>query len=578
MTDTIDQARIDEAHARTALAADPADRHALRRLGKALTAQGRLSEADNASMAAVILSSRDPDFAPAIVQLGKGELQAAEAQIRALLARDPEDAFAIFMLGDLAARLNIHAEAERLLRRALELAPSFEDAWLRLAATLHSDGRTREAIAAFDEALARNPECFPALEAKVRILTETGEYDAALSVHEKLLALQPNRPGLFVSYGNTLKTIGRTAEAIEAYRGAIALDPAFADAWWALSNLKSYRFDAEDIARVEALIDTDAPEATVLFHFALGKAYEDARDHARAFHHYAAGNRARRALLPYDRRQIEDEVERMIRFFDRPFLDAHRGMGSATRDPIFIIGMPRAGSTLVEQILASHSQIEGTSELHEVPTMVRSLVSDRWRDTSVRYPDVLATLSPAELAALGDQYLARARRHRKTGRPFFIDKLPINWLHAGLIHIILPRATIIDARREAMACCFANFKQHFARGQIFSCSLPDTAHQYRTYVRLMDHFDAVLPGHIFRLQHEELLADPEATIRRLLNHIGVPFEEGCLRFHENARAVRTPSAEQVRRPLNRDAVDLWRSYEPWLGELKAALGPLAPKE
>lgn len=578
MTDTIDQARIEEAEARTALAADPHDRRALRRLGRALAAQGRLPQADNAAMAAVIASSRDPAFAPAIVQLSKGELQSAESQIRALLARDPEDAFAIFMLGDLAARLNIHTEAERLLRRALSLAPSFEDAWLRLAGTLHSDGRTREAIAAFDEAIARNPDCLPALEAKVRILTETGEYDAALSVHEKLLALQPDRPGLFVGYGNTLKTIGRTAEAIEAYRSAIALDPAFADAWWALSNLKSYRFDPEDIARVEALTDDAAPEAAVHYHFALGKAHEDARDHARAFHHYAAGNRTRRALLPYDRRQIEDEVERMIAFFDRPFLDSHRGMGSAARDPIFIVGMPRAGSTLVEQILSSHSQIEGTSELPEIPTMVRNLVSERWRDTGVRYPDVLASLSPSELAALGGQYLARAKRHRKTDRPFFIDKLPINWLHAGLIHTMLPRATIIDARREAMACCFANFKQHFARGQLFSCSLADTGHQYRCYTRLMAHFDEVLPGRIFRLQHEELLERPEATIRGLLDHIGVPFEEGCLRFHENARAVRTPSAEQVRRPLNRDAVDLWRSYEPWLDELKAVLGPLAPKE
>jgi hypothetical protein len=266
-----------------------------------------------------------------------------------------------------------------------------------------------------------------------------------------------------------------------------------------------------------------------------------------------------------------------IRIYDRDFFAARAGWGARAPDPIFILGLPRAGSTLLEQILASHPQVEGTAELPYIPQLVQALVADRWRDRAAAHPEIVTSLDATAAAALGNRYLESAARHRKTDAPFFIDKLPNNWLYAGFIRLILPNARIIDARRDAMACCFSNFKQHFARGQTFAYSLEDLGAYYRDNVRLMAHFEDAMPGVIHRVQHEALLADPEAEIRRMLDFLGLPFDAACLAPHENKRPVRTASSEQVRRPINRDAVDQWRHYEPWLGPLKAALGPLAPQ-
>lgn len=522
-------------------------------------------------------SLRHPLLVAAIRHLGDQQLREAEGLIRRRLAAAPDDALALMMMGELTFRLGINDEAKRFLARALEKAPGFDDARLKLAQVFRAAGDSQAAIATLETLTDRNPDHLDALKAIERIHAETGEYRRALDIHARLILLEPEKPGPFLRQGNALRTLGEADEAVRSYRNAIAIDPNCAEVWWSLANMKSYRFDAEEIARMRMLVD-EAPDRMdrMYFHFALGKAFEDRGEYAPSFEHYAAGNRERLIEIPHDRGNVEGRVNDAIAFYTSAFLESRAGVGSTAADPIFIIGMPRAGSTLVEQILSSHSQIEGTAELPEMPTLVRRLVADRWQDVNARYPQVVGQLDRAEFAELGQWYLANTARHRKSDRPYFIDKLPMNWLQVGFIHLILPNAKIIDARREAMACCFANFKQHFARGQSFAYSLEDVGHYYRQYIRLMDHWDAVLPGRVIRLQHEDLLDDPEHEVRRLLDAVGLPFEDGCLRFHENARAVRTPSAEQVRRPLNRDAVDLWRSYEAWLGPLKKALGDLAP--
>ena len=310
------------------------------------------------------------------------------------------------------------------------------------------------------------------------------------------------------------------------------------------------------------------------FHFALGKASEDVGEHALAFEHYAKGNALYRAGHPHNAEQSTARIGRLKAAYSREFFRARAGSGCAAPDPIFIVSMPRAGSTLLEQILASHSAVEGTSELFEMQSMARDLRAESGPEEAAAYAEVLARKSSEELRMLGEQYLERTRIQRKTGRPYFIDKMPNNFLHVGMIHALLPNAKIIDARRHPLACCFSNFKQLYARGQLFSYDLADMGRFYRDYVDLMAHFDEVLPGRVHRVIYERMVEDTESEVRRLLDYCGLPFEPGCLRFFENERPVRTASSEQVRQPIYRDGVDHWRHYEEWLGPLKAALGPV----
>jgi tetratricopeptide (TPR) repeat protein len=380
-----------------------------------------------------------------------------------------------------------------------------------------------------------------------------------------------------MSYGHVLNTVGRLADSIAAYRRAIALDPTYGEAWWSVANLKTVRLDEQDIRTMVGALGTEGldDDRRLHLHFALGKALEDQGDWAQSFHHYAEGNRLRHAAVRYNPEGLSDLVRRNRSTYTPALMAARAGAGSTARDPIFIVGTPRAGSTLIEQILSSHSMVEGTSELPHLPDMVRRVeeeLSGGGGDS--RFPEAIAELDPAALRALGEEYLERTRVHRKTGKPLFIDKLPNNWLNIGLIRLILPNARIIDARRHPLDACFSNYKQNFASGQIFTYDLTDLGRYYADYVSLLGHFDTVLPGHIHRVIHERLVEDTEREIRRMLDYLSLPFEDSCLRFYENERAVRTPSAEQVRRPINRDGVGKWKPYEPWLGPLKQALGPV----
>ncbi|HEY0043513.1 MAG TPA: sulfotransferase [Allosphingosinicella sp.] len=511
---------------------------------------------------------RDPRLLGAGAALAEGRLQAAESLLRAHLKERPTDIAAIRMMAELAGRLGRYKDSEALLRRALQLAPDFTAARANLATVLYRQNRPAEAIEALDTLLDGEPANAAHQNLKAAALGRIGGYEEAIALYADVLARHPGQPKVWMSYGHVLKTVGRRDDSIAAYRRAIALAPTLGEVWWSLANLKTVKLGPEDIAAMTAALETSAlsPEDRFHLHFALGKAHDDAGAPEPAFTHYAEGNRLRRALIDYQAGDVTAQVDRTRALFTPAFLSEREGQGCPALDPIFILGMPRAGSTLVEQILASHPQVEGTMELPDIPTLSRRFGKS--------YPEALAALSVEDLRALGEEYLERTRIQRREGRPFFIDKMPNNWVHAGFIHLILPNARIIDARRHPLDCGFSNFRQHFARGQGFSYALEDMGRYYADYVRLMAHFDAVLPGRIHRVIHERLLDDPEAEVRALLRYCGLPFDPACLRPHENTRAVRTASSEQVRRPLNREGTGQWRPYEAWLGPLKDALGPV----
>ncbi|MEG3177505.1 sulfotransferase [Sphingomonas sp. RB3P16] len=513
----------------------------------------------------------------AINHLIRGDYGHAEAVVRRHLATSPSDVSALCLLGDLAARSGIHGEAERLFRLALSHAPLFDEAQLNLARILALRDAIPEAIAILERVIEIAPDRADVALTRITFLGQIGAYASAREGCEGLVLRHPGSAAAWLAYGHLQKTLGDAGSSIECYRRALAIDPGQSEAWWGLANLKTYHFSSAEIAQLTALISSpDAtPPARAQLHFALAKGLEDVEEYAASFEHYVAGNHARRGLAHYDSSAIAKEVDRAIAFFGKQRFAASANHGHGARDPIFIVGLPRSGSTLIEQILASHSQIQGTAELPYVPMLVHRLLAERWLERDLTYPEVLDALPGERLRELGRAYIDAAAVYRHDDRPFFIDKLPNNWSYVGFIRLILPNAKIIDARREPMACGWSNFRQWFARGQDFSYALGDIGSYYRDYRRAMAHFDDVLPGAIHRVEHEHLLEDPETEIRALLNYLGLPFEPACLRPHENTRPVRTASSEQVRRPINRDAVDRWRHFEPWLNELRLALGDAA---
>ena len=506
----------------------------------------------------------DPQLMQAALALHRNQLDIAEPLLRNHLKQNPFNVAAMRMLAELAGRIARYPDAEKLLRRALELAPSFTAARSNLAMLLYRTSRLHEALA--ELALVAGDDGGEASDLRAAVLGRLGEFDEALELYELILQQQPTQAGLWLSYGHVLKTVGRLEEGIAAYRQAIALAPQLGDAWWSLANLKTFRFSAEDVALMEAALATPDIGAEDRFHleFALGKALEDKGEAARAFASYADANRHRRALIHYDAAAIHAASQRAAWAFDRAFFAARQGYGSPAEDPIFVVGMPRAGSTLVEQILASHSAVEPINELPDIPMLWNALGNDPL--------EACLTLDAEQARSLGEEYLARVAAQRKTSRPHFIDKLPNNWRYVGFIKTILPHAKIVDARRHPLSCGFSNFKQHYARGQNFSYDLEDIGRYYKDYVELMASLETSVPGGVHRVVYENMVASTEDEIRALLSALDLPFEEACLHFHQTERAVRTPSSEQVRSPIFRAGVENWQAYEPWLGPLKEALG------
>ena len=473
----------------------------------------------------------------------------------------------------LAHQRDVPDEAERLLAEILELAPELAAArreYLRVLIDRQKYSQAREQI------LALPPSEF--LQPEVRLLwaatcTGIGDYTEAICQYRQLLANTPDRAELLLPLAHCLRATGQLREAIGHFQAATHATAARADAWWSLANLKTYRFSAAELARMQAVEAAPAtgPVERYSLCFALGKAHEDRGEYPTSWAWYERGNQLRQERGAYRPEHLETNIRQQVALCTPEFFAARHGWGTPDTDPIFIVGLPRSGSTLVEQILASHSEIEATLELADIPRLVAQLHGPRPDPDHPRYPSVLADLTAGDCLALGRRYLDDTRIYRRGRRRYFIDKMPNNFRHIGLIHLILPNARIIDVRREPLACCVSNFKQLFAGGQEFSYSLPDLGHYYRSYLELMRHWDRTLPGRIFRIQYEDLVADPEGNIKRLLEHCGVGFEPACLEFHRTRRDIGTPSSEQVRQPLFRSGLDQWRHYEPWLDPLRKAL-------
>jgi tetratricopeptide (TPR) repeat protein len=515
------------------------------------------------------------DYADAA--LDAGDLATAEGIVRRILAQRPDDVSAIRMLGEIAATAGALRDAEALHRRALGLAPDFEFARLHLALTLHQQNRAGEALAEVNRITGDLAQIEKTRMLKASSLARIGEYADAIALYREIAAANPANLEAWTSLTFLLKTMGKPDEAVEACRSALKAAPTHGEAWWMLADMKTYAFTDEDIAALEqALAAPDlSNDDRLRLHFALGKALEDRKQVEPSFANYRDGNALRAVQLGHDPEHAARLVERSEQLFTPEFLAARAGAGNPAPDPIFVVGLPRSGSTLVEQILASHPQIEGTAELPDIYVLARNLEPDpRFGAPWEHYPQLLADLPPERLRELGTLYLERTRIQRKSGRPFFIDKMPNNWAHVGFIKLILPNAKIVDVRRHPLACGFSNYKQLYARGQEFSYDLGHFGQHYRTYVRLMDHFDRVAPGMVHRVIHERLVADPEQHIRRLLDYIGVPFDPACLDFHNTDRPVRTASAQQGRQPMRADKLEEWRAYDAYLDPLKDALGPL----
>jgi tetratricopeptide (TPR) repeat protein len=522
---------------------------------------------------------------PEVVRAGSlfsdGALSASEDILRAYLLRSGGDAEALRLLARIQHQHGVLDEAESLFEAVVRIAPNYLAARLDHLRVLLDAQKYLRARQTIETLLRHEPGNSYYLSLYAAACVGLGDYEPAIALYRQLLAESPDSADLQVSLGHVLKTVGRQQQATESYQMAAAVRPGFGDAWWSLANLKTYRFSQSEIAQMRTEESSPAVGLADRYHlcFALRKAFEDWNEYAESWQFYERGNALKRSESRYNPEIIETNIRRQIEVCTEQFFATRVGVGAPEPDAIFVVGLPRSGSTLVEQILASHSEVEGTQELSELQRIALEMTRDRsplgdsvlrtMKDNS--YPGVLAELAPEDFRALGERYIKETRPYRKR-KPFFIDKMPNNFRHIGLIHLILPNARIIDVRREPMACCLSNLKQLFASGQEFTYSVIDIARYYRTYLELMRHWDAVLPGRILRVGYEDVVENLEGNVRRILEFCGLPFEPACVEFYKTERPVRSASSEQVRQPLFRKGLFQWKNYEPWLGPLKDSLG------
>ena len=559
---------------RLAVTIDPKHAAAWQSLGHQLAVAGDEEGSRQAFQRHFELSTPHPELAEAVKLLHEGKLGKAERIARDLLHKYPTDVSAIRVLADIGIKLGQFKDAGLLLERCLELAPDFQEARHSYAMVLLRQQKPEAAIDEAEKLLAQEPDNPNFLTLKASVLSRIGGQAEAIEIYEKVLKNYPNQARAQMSYGHSLKTVGRLDEAIKSYKKCISLSPEVGEAYWSLANLKTFRFSDEDIDNMRMQVTTEGGDADDQSHlaFALGKALEDRKGYDESFKFYRRGNAIRKVAHRHDIRVNVMESIRQVRALPKTFFEQREGWGCQARDPIFVVGLPRAGSTLLEQILASHSQVDGTSELPDITTISRKMGNKTRENPAGKYPEILAELTEERFLELGESYLETTRIHR-TDTPFFIDKMPNNFRHVGLIHLILPNSKIIDARRHPMGGCFSGFKQLFAQGQTFTYDLEDIGKYYRDYVRVMEHWDAALPGRVHRVQYEDMVADTEAQIRALLDYCELEFEEQCVRFYDTDRAIRTPSAEQVRQPIYKQGLEQWRNFEAHLDPLKEALGP-----
>jgi predicted Zn-dependent protease len=530
----------------------------------------------NASTAAAHVTKLK-ELPPAVVHatslFADGELGPAERIIRAFLLEHGDHPDAMRLLARIALAHDALNDAETLLEAILILAPDYQAARYDYAETLIKRQKYLQAKDQVERLLALEPANSDYRTLAATAAVGLGRNDEAIDIYHSMLEDAPASWDVPLWLGHALKTVSRTAEAIASYRAAAAARPNFGDAYWSLANLKMYRFTDEEMVRMaeqEALPSTGLEDR---FHlcFALGKAYEDRNQPAESWRYYERGNALKRSTSNYHPEFFETNTREQIRVCTPGFFQKRAGWGAADTDPIFILGLPRSGSTLLEQILASHSAVEGTQELSDIQRIVLDIQGHDSDPGNPRYPDALTGLTQDDVRRFGEAYLADTRVYR-ADKPFFIDKMPNNFRHIGLVHLMLPNAKIIDARRDPMSCCFSNLKQLFARGQEFSYGVEDIARYYRTYLDLMRHWDEALPGRVLLVQHEDVVDNLEGSVRRMLDYCGLPFEPACVDFHKTKRSVRTPSSEQVRQPIFRDGLDQWKTYAAWLEPLQAALG------
>jgi len=544
---------------------------------------GDSRSADLAARHSASLASLPQPIIHAKVLHGDGEMDAAEALIRRFLLEVGDHPEAMRLLAQIGHLRNVLDDAETLYAGVLAMVPDHEEArheYVQVLIARHKFPQAREAL---EPLLLRDPRNHAHRTQAATISVGLGNFSSVIPEYREMLSEIPGdmmdarvrRADLNLWLGHALKTEGLTGEAIEAYLAATVDRPDFGDAWWSLANLKTYRFTVESIAVMRERLDAadTAENDRVHIAFALGKALEDQGEYAESWAAYDRGNHMHRASNGYIPEVFETNTREQKRACTAAFFAKRSGWGLDDPAPIFVLGLPRSGSTLIEQILASHSMIEGTQELPDIQRIVQELQGRELNFDNPRYPAVLPELDEAAVRRYGAQYIADTLPNRVMGRPYFIDKMPNNFRHVGLIHLILPNAKIIDARRNPMACCFSNYKQLFAQGQEFTYGIEDIARYYRTYVELMDHWDTVLPGRVLRVRHEDLIDDLEGNVRRILDYCALPFETGCIEFHKTKRSVRTPSSEQVRQPIFRDGLDQWKKFEPWLERLRDALGP-----
>jgi tetratricopeptide (TPR) repeat protein len=543
---------------------------------------GMTGRADNAATAAAhvaTLAKLPPEIVTATAMFSDNDLAPAEAIVRSYLLKHGDHVEAMRLLARIGLAHDVLDDADTLLEAVLTMAPDYRAARYDYAMALLRRHKHVQCIAELEKLLELEPDNRTYKTTYATANVGLGDHERALALYQELIAGSPRDAAaseLHLSVAHSFKALGRQQEAIEAYRNAAAVRPSYGDAYWSLANLKTYRFEADEIARMRAAESAATTSLIDRYHlcFALGKALEDLGEYEESFRYYERGNRLKKTQSRYRPETTERNTRLQQAICTREFFAARRGVGSPDPSPIFIVGLPRSGSTLLEQILASHSQVEGTMELADIPRLVLELQGREPDSENPRYPAVLQTLEPGDFLRFGEKYISDTRVYR-TDKPRFIDKMPNNFRHLGLIHLILPNAKIIDARRSALACCFSNFKQLFAAGQEFTYGLDDIGRYYRTYVELMAHWDSVLPQQVLRVQHEDVVENLEANVHRILEFCGLEFEPQCVEFYKTERSIRTASSEQVRRPIFKEGVDQWRNFEPWLGPLQATLGALA---
>jgi tetratricopeptide (TPR) repeat protein len=533
---------------------------------------GQAANAAAAAAHVATLKKLPPEVVTATALFSDGELTAAERVIRAFLLAHGHHVEAMRLLARIGIERDVLDDAQLLLEAVLDVAPDYHPARFDYAQVLVKRHLYQRAQEQAEKLLAADPADRSYRTLQAMTCVGLGRHERAIELYRQLLpgALQPAE--LHLSIAHTLKTLGRRKEAIAEYHAAAAARAGYGDAWWSLANLKTYRFADGELAQMRAAESAASTSVTDRYQlcFALGKALEDQEQYETSFEYYTRGNALKRSESRYRPEVLERNTRLQIEVCTPELFARNKNSGAPAADPIFIVGLPRSGSTLIEQILASHSAVEGTQELAEIPRLVVDLGGRDPDPDHPAYPAVLAQLTPADFRRLGEKYLGDTRAYRG-GKARFIDKMPNNFRHVGLIHLMLPNAKILDARREPMACCFGNLKQLFASGQEFAYSIDDIARYYRTYLELMRHWNGVLPGRVLRIQHEDLVDDLEGNVRRLLDYCGLEFEPACVEFYKTERSVRTASSEQVRQPLYREGLDQWRNYEPWLGALRSAL-------